>query len=386
LLATGASTAHGAKFYYVGGPNPGTSGDGSWEWRTSGIQDAYDWIQTNGAGDDWEIRVHSSYAEDVGAGSIELTFSTVPVTRVRGGMTWQTGTTEPLNVQQDLGQKTEVTGSGDVFLVHNVYATGGYQPVVLEGFDIAGSVNFRNNAAGSRLVHCHVSGQGTGTGVYVGDTSHKVYLMNTLVEGFDTGLLYRDIVAGRSVYVVHCTLADNAVGVSNDNPPWTGRLQFFNSVIAADHTPVDPTSNIRFYSYTDVFDGDGSFVFDGSSDIDVGGSLLADPLLEADFALGAGSPCLETGEGVDGGAFTYVDVDPSVGFQADGDVVVAGTPPGNAEYVLLLDALGEARLAGTAPDMGAFEGVAGSEAPVAEPSAVLLAALGLAGMAARRRR
>ena len=86
LILAAAAPAAATNYYYVGGPEPpGTSGDGSWQWRSSGIQDAFDWVQANGAGSDWDIRVHGGYLEDVdlGTGKIDLGPAGVTVNRAR---------------------------------------------------------------------------------------------------------------------------------------------------------------------------------------------------------------------------------------------------------------------------------------------------------------
>jgi len=386
LIFAALPPARAAKYYYVGGPPPpGVSGDDSWRWRASGIQEAYDDIQATGSGD-WDIRVHADYQQDVGAGNIELALGTVAVNRVQGAMTWTTGAAGvgPLGAAQDLSNKSEVTGSGaNVINIHNEVLT-------LDGFTIHGPALIRNNAGGTVVMNCHVSGDGTGAGIYIGDNNHKVYVMNTLVEGFEHGIRYLDNVSTRTTYVVHSTIADNATGISNDQAPWEGRLHFYNAVIAADNIPVDETNNKRVYSYCDVYDGDGSFDFDGTADAagvyDInldGTSIRQDPQLQPDFTLGGG-PCVDSGGVEDGGTFLYVNVDSPTDFNPDTDVVVAGTPPPNARYVILTDIDGNARVQGAGPDMGAFEG--GSlAAPIPEPGGCVLFATALFGLRRRKR-
>jgi len=387
VLGLAASpAARATNYYYVGGPQPpGVSGDDSWRWRHAGIQEAYDDIQATGAGD-WDIRVHADYQQDVGAGNIELALGTVAVNRVQGAMTWTTGApgAGPLGVAQDLSNKSEVVGSGaNVINIHNEVLT-------LDGFALGGPLRITNNAGGTVVLNCHVSGGGTGTGIYVGDNNHRVYVMNTLVEGFEYGLRYLDTAPTRTTYVVHSTIADNLTGISNDQAPWEGRLHFYNTVIAADNIPVDETNNKRVYSYSDVYDRDGSFDYDGTADApgvyDInldGTSIRQDPQLQPDFTLGGG-PCVNSGGIEDGGTFLYVNVDSPTDFNPDTDVVVAGTPPPNARYVILTDINGNPRVLGSAPDMGAFEGPAPT-APVPEPGAGVLLLAAMLGLGRRRR-
>lgn len=392
LLPVFAGPALATNYYYVGGPLPAAANDGSWQWRPAGIDAAYDWIQANGGGTDWDIRVHATYVEDVGAASIDLVRDAVIVNRVRGAMLWSTGTTTPENVRQELSTKSTVTGTGDrVFFIRG---TDEQHPIAiaLDGFTVNGSVRFSSNTAGSVLLNCHVHGLGQGSetreGVHVHDTSNGVYVLNSLIDGFATGLSYLDIVPGRTVFVANSTIAANSVGISNSEAPWTGALQLYNSVIAADHSPVAQTANTRSYACSDVYDGDGSFNFDGVYDINVGGSSVRDnPLLLADFTLGLASPCINRGTTTLGAGFSYIDIDPTEhgGFQPDVDVVVSGTPPADANYVILTDLVGQPRILGGQIDMGAFES---SALPplVPEPQMLITLLLAVPTLLAPRRR
>ncbi len=372
FLFAASAPALATNYYYVGGPQPAVNNDPSWKWMEdeglSGIDAVYEWIQTNGSGD-WDIRVHSDYEEDVdevSGGQINLTSDTVTVNTVQGGMKWETGESAPVNVHQELSSKSHITGSGDkVFHVH-------LTTITIDGFAVDGAVYFSTFAAGSVLKNCHLSGDGKDTdprtGIHIDDHCHGVYVMNSLIEGFGTGLRYVDTTDGFSTYIVHSTIADNAIGISNDEEPWNtdGYLQLFNSIVTAESTPVELTAdkrpgyelpNKRFYSSSDIYKATGgSFVFDGEYDFDNGGSITTDPLLQ-DFRLAVGSPCINSGATVDAGDFRYVNVNPSTGFQADMDVVVDGIAPGTAEYVILSDLDGKARFYGGQADMGAFEAV-----------------------------
>jgi hypothetical protein len=132
IVLSGPAAALGAeKCYYVGGGEPTGLGSGNYEWRSSGVDAAYNTIMDLNDGNTWEIRVAADYNESPsttvvmdgkttgGAGS------TSKVRGIYGARVWDANTASHAAVTADHTRRSTLDGNYSTGWLVNISSASG---------------------------------------------------------------------------------------------------------------------------------------------------------------------------------------------------------------------------------------------------------------------